>query len=95
METTTEALNYGKILAARECSTDGVTVNYVLFESSDDAGGQHIYSVQLDTRSEYGRELASACDISRNRDSAVKLFHVLADAMVTSCTLYEVLEDLL
>lgn len=95
MEATVSESKYGKIIICKECSLSGVSVKYTLFESLFQIDGQHIYSVQLETSSEYGRDCTAACDISRNRSEAMNLFRKLADAVVTSCTLYEVLEDLL
>lgn len=95
METNTAASKYGNIFAVRETAADGVTVKYSLFESLLPADGRYVYSVQLETCSAAGRDCAAAYDISRNRSDALNLFHTLAEAAVTSCTLYDVLEDLL
>ena len=95
METTAASSKYGNILTVRETGMDGVTVKYSLFESLLQIDGRYVYSVQLETCSESGRDCRTAYDISRNRSDALNLFHKLADGAVTSCTLYDVLEDLL
>ncbi len=95
METTIPASKYGNILAVRENGKNGVHVKYCLFESSFRKDGMYVYSIQLETCSEYGTDIAAAYDISRNLHEAHELFSKLADALVTSCTLYDVLEELL
>ena len=95
MESIKNASELGTILEIRENSMPDINVTYSLFESVFQIDRQHIYSIRLETRSEHGTETVSACDVCRNRTEAVRLFGLLADGMVTSCTLYDILEDLL
>jgi len=95
MESIKRAAELGTVLTVRENNMSGVYVTYTLFESVFQIDNQHIYSIRLETRSEHGTETVSACDICRNRTEAVRLFDLLTDGMVTSCTLYDILEDLL
>lgn len=95
METIKTTSEFGKILAVRERSMSGVYVTYTLFESAFQIDNQHIYSIRLETRSNHGTDTASACDICRDPSEAVRLLDLLADGTVTSCTLYEILEDIL
>ena len=95
METLQTHHDLGTVLAVRECRETTISVNYTLFEFLHTDNDTALYSIAVTTRSENGEETVSAYDISRNRETAVRLFHLLADHLVTSCTLYEVLEDLL
>ena len=95
MESTQTSTEFGREIAVRETHMDGVHITYTLFESVGQIDGMHIYSIRLETRSKYGAEDASAYDVSRNRGNAMQLLEALADGSVTSCTLYDVLEELL
>ena len=95
METNLSAPELGNIIAVREWSGSGVKICYTLFESLSQTDGRSIYSVHLETCTENRRDCAAAWDISRNRTDASEIFRILADAAVTSCTLYDVLEELL
>lgn len=83
----------GKILLIRKANISGVSVTYTLFENAEPSSSQFIYSIRLDTVSDHGTESVIACDICRNRSKAEDLFCLLADGTVTSCTLFEILED--
>ena len=95
METKLSAAELGNIIAVREYREGGVEISYTLFESLSRTDGRFIYSVCLETCTENRRDCAEARDISRNRNDASEIFRILADAAVTSCTLYDVLEELL
>ena len=95
MESTQTIIEFGREIAVRVKHMDGVRITYTLFGSAELIDGMRIYSIRLETRSKYGAEDASAYDISRNRGNAMKLLETLADGIVTSCTLYDVLEELL
>ena len=95
METKLSAAELGNIIAVREYREGGVVISYTLFESLSRTDGRFIYSVSLETCTENHRDCAEARDISRNRNDASEIFRILADAAVTSCTLYDVLEELL
>ena len=92
MKTTPE---FGTVLSVRERREGNVKVRYILFESEFRIDGNAVYSITLETHSEYGTSTASACDISRNKTDALNLFRLLADGLVTSCTLRDILEDIL
>ena len=95
METKISVTELGNIIAVREYREGSVKITYTLFESLSRTDGRFIYSVHLKTCTENYRDCAAARDISRNRTDASEIFRVLADAAVTSCTLYDVLEELL
>ena len=95
METKLSAAELGNIIAVREYREGSVKITYTLFESLSRTDGRFIYSVCLETCAENRRDCAEARDISRNRNDASEIFRILADAAVTSCTLYDVLEELL
>ncbi len=95
METKLSVTELGNIIAVREYRESGVEICYKLFESLSRTDGRYIYSVHLETCTENSRDCAAAWDISRNRTDASEIFRILADAAVTSCTLYDVLEELL
>ena len=87
--------NPGKILETGEYREENLSVTYILSESPAEEDTGTIYSVTVETRSVLGEDCVTAWDISRNRETAARIFQALTEGTVTSCTLYEVLEDLL
>lgn len=86
---------FGNLIAVRERSEQGVRVSYFLYESPFTIDDRHIYSITLETYTANGEDSVSACDVSRDKQTAQELLDLLADGMVTSCTLCEILEDIL
>ncbi len=95
METMKTNSEFGTVLSVRERSEGNVNVTYMLFESPFQIDGRHIYSIAVETHSDCGDDTVSVCDVSRNKEEAMKLLDILVNGMVTSCTLYEILEDIL
>lgn len=95
MESIKTTSEFGNILAVRENGISGVSVTYTLFESDFQIDHRNIYSIRLVTCSEQGTHAVSACDICRERAEALRLLDLLADGMVTSCTLFDILDDIL
>jgi len=87
----------GTLTAECECTEADISVTYRLYERTvpSDHDPVTVYSVELETRTGTVSETAAAFDISRSAAEARRLFRLLADGMVTSCTLYEILEDIL
>ncbi len=86
---------FGNIINAKNRQENGIEVIYMLFESAVQIDGKYIYSISVDTVTECKTDIATAYDISRNRADAQKIYECLVDGFVTSCTLYDVLEELL
>ena len=95
MESIKTTSEFGNILAVRENGMSGVSVTYTLFESDFQIDSRFIYSIRLVTRSEQGTDTVSARDICRERSEAIRLLDLLADGMVTACTLFDILDDIL
>ncbi len=87
----------GTLTAECECTEAEISVIYRLYERSIpcDCESVTVYSVELETRTSTSAETAAAFDISRDAGEAKRLFRLLADGLVTSCTLYEVLDNIL
>ncbi len=97
MNTQTIHPTLGTLTAECECTEAEISVIYRLYERSIpcDTDPVTVYSVELETRTGTSAETAAAFDISRNAADAERLFHLLSAGMVTSCTLYDVLENIL
>ena len=87
----------GTLTAECECMEADISVIYRLYERTVpcDSGSVTVYSVELETRTGTSAETAAAFDISRNSAEARRIFRLLSDGTVTSCTLYEVLDNIL
>lgn len=87
----------GTLTAECECTEAEISVTYRLYERSIpcDCESVTVYSVELETRTGTSAETTAAFDISRDAVEARRLFHLLSDGLVTSCTLYEVLDNIL
>jgi len=87
----------GTLTAECECTEAEISVIYRLYERSIpcERDSVTVYSVELETRTGDSTETAAAFDISRDASEAKRLFHLLADGMATSGTLYEVLDNIL
>ncbi len=95
MKNTVFGNGLGRIVATEERTMSDVHVTYTLYSSEFQIDERHIYSVELTTTSTDGTDTVAACDISRDHDNAMKLFMLLVNEVVTSCTLRDVLEDIL
>ncbi len=97
MKTQANHPTLGTLTAECECTEAEISVTYRLYERSIpcDLDSITVYSVELETRTGTSAETAAAFDISRDAGEARRLFHLLSDGMVTSCTLYEVLDNIL
>ncbi len=65
-------------------------VTYRLSESAPS-----VYAITVETATSTSCETVSVDDITRNRAEADRIFRLLADHFVTSCTVRDVLEDIL
>lgn len=95
MEKTTSVHEFGKAVAVRERRVNDLHVTYTLFESCVSEDGGRIYSVVLDTEANGKTETVRAYDIRRNRSEAEELLRLLSDGIVTSCVLFEILDEIL
>lgn len=95
MENTTSVHEFGKAVAVTERRVNELQVTYTLFEAKASEDGGCIYSVAVDTKINGKTETARAYDIRRNRREAEELLRLLADGVVTSCVLFEILDEIL
>jgi len=92
----TELLNLsckGEITGTAE--REGYTMTYVLTETTAQGDFGSFFSITVSIRKNGYFDTASAYDITRIRNKALDLFHLLMENAVTPCTLTDVLTDLL
>ncbi len=77
-------------LIIREHTESSLRVTYRLCESP-----ASVYSITVDTDTPTSHESVSVEDVTRDRAVADRIFRLLADHLVTSCTVFDVLEDIL
>ena len=87
--------NAGTVIRAREADAEGFHFSYALYRSDFTADGEHIYSLSVTIQSLWEKENAFACDVTRSRSRALSLFETISRGLVTPCTLYDILEDML
>ncbi len=85
----------GDLVRSREAEAAGYRLTYSLYRSAFSVDGEHIYSLSVRIRDLFSEETAFAYDVSRQRGRALRLFELVSRGLVTPCTLYDVLEDLL
>lgn len=95
MENISTFSEFGNLIAVRERSEQGIRVSYYLYESPFTIDDRYIYSITVETNTTDGKDRVSACDVSRDKQTAQQLLDLLSDGMVTSCTLCDILEDIL
>ena len=81
------------LIDTRSAVTHGYRLTYRLIGIPCRRGISYSLSVKIE--SEDGADEAAVHDIARSRADADRLFHAVADGLVTPCTLADVLEDLL
>ena len=87
--------NPGSIIRAREVDADCYHLSYALYRSGFTVNGEHVYSLSVTIQSLRETENAFACDVTRSRSRALSLFETISRGLVTPCTLYDILEDML
>ena len=85
----------GSVIRAQKADADRYHLSYTLYRTDFTVGGGHAYSLAVTVESASGRETAFAGDITRKRSRALKLFALISRGLVTPCTLFDVLEDML
>ena len=87
--------NAGVLLRAWETDAFGFHLAYALYRRKLSVRGEHAYSIAVRISSPGYADSAFACDVTRSRTRAVRLFDAVTRGLVTPCTLFDVLEDLL
>ena len=73
----------------------GYSLVYTLLRTRLAGRAGYSWSISVTIDGKYGRETATASDLTRSRTEAVRLFDLLADLTVTPCALADMLEELL
>lgn len=77
-------------VTTREHTAPDLHITYRLSESAPS-----VYSITVETDTPNTHEIVSVDDITRNRTEAEHIFRLLAEHLVTTCTVRDVLEDIL
>lgn len=79
----------------KEISSDGLTVRYSLYSSETIEGKPSTYSISTTTLYKGEAEHCIAYDITVDKLFAFEIFDYITKGFVTSCTLKDILEDIL
>lgn len=85
-------------LVCFDCETgDDIKVRYRLFMRNDSYENEEsdMYSIEVVTEADGEQDIAYADSISTDADEARSIFDMLCRGRVTSCTLFDILEDML
>ncbi len=83
----------GRLVASCRTTNGGVNTEYYLYENT--VGERLSYSIRTVTITEGCRDEAQFDDVTSLESVALGLFGIISENSVTSCTLGDVLEDVL
>ena len=84
----------GELIREVRTEVEGYRLTYALFQRELSRGGRS-YSIGVSIVGGRVPDRALARDVARTRSAALALFAKIADGLVTPCTLFDVLEDML
>ena len=87
--------NRGEAIKEHEIQTDRICLQYILYHRFSKDEERESYSIEISSFFENEKETAFAHDISSLRETAEEIFNTLCISLVTPCSLYDVLEELL
>ena len=79
----------------KEIEQGEITVHYTLYKSKIKELNRFVYSIATTTYYKASTESYIACDVTSEEDRAVEIFEIITNSFVTSCTLKDILEDIL
>ena len=85
----------GEAIKSHSIKTDEIELHYELYRGVLTAENRSCFSVAVNCIFNGENDTSFAYDISSLRDSAESVFDQLCSGMVTPCTLFDVLENLL
>lgn len=78
------------------CKTaESLSLRYDLYAILSPDDSIHSYGLRVTVKNRDEEEYAYAPDIARTRKEAQRIFRTLADGLVTPCTFFEILDELL
>lgn len=87
--------NRGEALRHHNINTDEIELHYILFRQTDPTMERECFSVSIDCIFESEHDSSFAYDISSLPEDANEIFDKLCAYLVTPCTLFDVLENIL
>ena len=87
--------NRGEMILSRTADLENLHLEYRLYETGFLIDRRHAYSIAVTAVSSDDCDQLCVCDVTRIKRRALSLFRLIADGLVTPCTLTDVLEDLL
>ena len=74
---------------------ENIRLTYTLFTSTADYDGRKCYSLTVTAETDDEITSSTAHDITRRRKGAIRYFRMITRGLVTPCTLFDVLENIL